>query len=148
MKNSPSAFIPFCEYNGDMLAVGEHIDTFPFPVCTAFRPTVLQGQLCYMFDPDSVKANITSGDHSLLFLLDYNEDREYSTLEEGKIEKEQEPLTMSKMGRNDDENNEGMIYIHTLGNLYPYKIYTIRFRRVWSLIVCQVQFLQLQWNLD
>ena len=118
MKNSPSAFIPFCEYNGDMLAVGEHIDTFPFPVCTAFRPTVLQGQLCYMFDPETAKTAINSDFHYLMFLLDYNEDREYSTLVEGKRDKEQEPLTLSKMERNDDENNDAMIYINTLGNLY------------------------------
>ena len=72
-----------------------------------------------MFDPESVKATTTSGAHSLMFLLDYNEDREYSTLVEGKSDKEQEPMTMSKMGRNDDENNEAMIYIHTLGNFYP-----------------------------
>ena len=77
MKNNPSAFIPFCDYNGDMLAVGEHMDNFSFPVCNAFTPSVIDGQLCYMFDPSTIQSNITYDKPYLIFLLDYNEDKEY-----------------------------------------------------------------------
>ena len=104
MKNSPSAFIQFCEYNGDMLSVGEHMDTFPLPVCTAFTPTVLQGQLCYTFDPDTVQANISSHTPSLMFLLDYNQDRDHFRIKDDKEDVEE----------SNPQDTEAMIYIHTL----------------------------------
>ena len=116
MKNSPSAFIPFCEYNGDMLAVGEYIDSFPFPVCTAFRPSVLQGQLCYQFDPSTVLTNITTDQPFLMFIMDYNEDREYYKHVDEKHENNENPQKLDQMDKNDANNNEALIYIHTIGN--------------------------------
>ena len=35
---SPSAFIPFCSWSGDMKALGKMIDNFSLPVCNAFQP--------------------------------------------------------------------------------------------------------------
>ena len=116
MKNSPSAFLPFCEYNGDMLAVGEYIQSFPFPVCTAFRPTVLHGQLCYQFDPSTVLTNPTTDQPFLIFIMDYNEDREYSNHLDEKNKNNENPQKLNEMNKNDAHNNEAMIYIHTLGN--------------------------------
>ena len=34
---SPSAFIPFCEFGGDMSALGVKIDQFSVPVCNSFK---------------------------------------------------------------------------------------------------------------
>ena len=116
MKNSPSAFIPFCEYNGDMEAVGEHITNFSFPVCNIFRPTVLHGQLCYSFDPNNVESHVSSDQPYIMFLLDYNEDRQLKTLV-GKItDKQIEPKKLSDMEHGGDTDKQAMIYIHTLGN--------------------------------
>ena len=69
-----------------------------------------------MFDPQTVDVKHTSGSHFLMFLLDYNEDREYSSLVTRKSEKGKEPMKMSEMEKNKAENNEAMIYIHTLSN--------------------------------
>ena len=115
LKNSPSAFIPFCEYNGDMLAVGEKIDNFPLPVCNAFKPTVIEGQLCYTFQSNSTMATNNSDKQFLMFLLDYNEDRQYSELLGGEDDNEDKLQTLDEMEDSVDRTNEAMIYIHTLG---------------------------------
>ena len=44
------AFIPFCAYGGNMKILGEYIDGLDFPVCNAFKPTILDGELCYALD--------------------------------------------------------------------------------------------------
>ena len=118
LKNSPSAFIPFCEYTGNMLSVGEYIENFDFPVCNSFRPTVLGGQLCYQFDVNSIETNTTSGQPYLMFVLDYNEDREYNTLSDmDEDEHKDDPKALHEIDKNNDNNNEAMIYIETLGKI-------------------------------
>ena len=117
MKNSPSAFIPFCEYNEDMLAVGEHMDGFPFPVCNAFIPSVIEGQLCYTFTPSNARTTDTAINPVLMFLLDYNEDREYSNLMQDDADNDNEPDSLGEMDKNNDRNSEAMIYIHTIGKV-------------------------------
>ena len=47
---SPSAFIPFCEFGGNMSAMGVKIDQFDVPVCNSFQAKVLNDQLCYEVD--------------------------------------------------------------------------------------------------
>ena len=70
-----SAFIPFCAYKTD-LNISKNLFTLPgltFPLCSAFLPTILEGQLCY-----ELKLNQPSGQgrkNELMFVLDYNEDR-------------------------------------------------------------------------
>ena len=106
MMNSPSAFIPFCDFNADMLAVGEHIDNFPFPVCNAFTPSHINGQLCYMFDPSTIHSNITYDNPYLTFLLDYNEDREYPAYKTDMGEHENEPKNLDDLMENEERNKE------------------------------------------
>ena len=118
IKNSPSAFIPFCEYNGDMQSVGEHDQRFPFPVCNAFTPTVLHGQLCYTFNPPDNDNNPTSDKPFLMFLLDYNEDRQINGLEDGE-EVIDEIKTLHELKEDNAVHNEAMVYIHTLGKRKP-----------------------------
>ena len=116
MKNSPSAFIPFCEYNGDMMAVGEQDHGFPFPICNAFTPTVLHGQLCYTFDPPD-NDRLASDEPFLMFLLDYNEDRQVNTLEDGEKVIKNRLQTLHELKEDNTAHDEAMIYIHTLGKM-------------------------------
>ena len=116
MKNSPSAFIPFCEYNEDMLAVGELMEGFPFPVCNAFTPSVIEGQLCYTFTPSNTRTTDTASNPVLVFLLDYNEDRDYSNLIEKDDDDDIVPDTLC-LEETNDRNSEALIYIHTLGKV-------------------------------
>ena len=70
-----SAFIPFCAYKTD-LNISKNPLALPgitFPLCSAFLPTVLEGQLCY-----ELKLNQLSDEgrrNQLMFVLDHNEDR-------------------------------------------------------------------------
>ena len=115
MTGSPSALIPFCEYNGDMLAMGEYIENFDFPVCNKFRPTLLDGDLCYQLDVNSIQ-NINATDQpDIIFLLDYNEDRQYNKLSGNGDTHETESRNMKDMAENHGKENDAMIYIETLG---------------------------------
>ena len=117
MKGSPSALIPFCEYNGDMLAMGEYIENFDFPVCNKFRTTLLDGELCYQLDVNTIQ-NINATDQpSIVFLLDYNEDRQYNKLSGNGDTLETKPTNMKNMAEKDAKKNQAMIYIETLGKI-------------------------------
>ena len=70
-----SALIPFCAYKTDlkMFKEGYTLPGIPFPLCSSFIPTILEGQLCY-----KLNLNMTSGQgkkNELMLLVDYNEDR-------------------------------------------------------------------------
>ena len=99
-----------------MLAVGEHIESFPYPVCNAFKPSLVDGEPCYTFDPSTIHSNITFDKPYIAFLLDYNEDREYTALNTGPVKFVREPESLIEMEENDARNNDALIYIHTLGN--------------------------------
>ena len=76
---SPSAFIPFCEFGGDMSAVGVKIDQFDAPVCNSFKAKVLNDQLCYEVDPNLFIDRTNTLKYlklGLVLVLDYNEDRQ------------------------------------------------------------------------
>ena len=74
-KSWSSAFIPFCAYKTD-LNISKNPLVLPgitFPLCSAFLPTILEGQLCY-----ELNLNTRSGQgrrNQLTVVLDYNEDR-------------------------------------------------------------------------
>ena len=76
---TPSAFIPFCGYGGNMSAMGLYTNYFDAPVCNSFKAKILNERLCYevdiekIFDKYVIKSGLKVG---LMFLLDYNEDRQ------------------------------------------------------------------------
>ena len=67
----PSALIPFCAFASEEGM--SMIDNFPFPVCTMFQPTILDGQQCYQLESDLLSGR--GEDHGLLFMIDVNEER-------------------------------------------------------------------------
>ena len=57
---TPSALIPFCAYDGDMNITGQYVTGLDFPICNKFKPTILNGQLCYQIDmKDILKEKVT-----------------------------------------------------------------------------------------
>ena len=75
---SPSAFIPFCEFGGNISVMGVTMDMFDVPVCNSFYEKVSNDQLCYEVDlhrfsnVNNIEKELKSG---LAFIMDYNEDR-------------------------------------------------------------------------
>ena len=69
---TPAALIPFCAYQTNMTLLGHTRQDLPFTVCDQFKPTVLEGQLCYSLDLSSIKAEKSkSGERAgLLILID------------------------------------------------------------------------------
>ena len=98
----PTAFIPFCEFGGNMSVMGTKIDQFNVPVCSSFRPKILQEQLCYTVDPNMYKRYVDEKnvELSLGLFINYNEDRELS-------------LENDKISLSDDENY--IIIVETIG---------------------------------
>ena len=88
---SPSAFIPFCEFGGNMSAMGVKIDQFdvPVPVCNSFQAKIFNDQLCYEVDLNVIenvntKKQLKSG---FAFIMDYNEDRQIIFVDSLKVNK-------------------------------------------------------------
>ena len=80
IAKSPSAFIPFCSFGGDMTALGHQTDHFDHPTCSSFNETILDGNLCYEIDLSRFEDKITaekSKKIGLSLLIDNNE--EYDT---------------------------------------------------------------------
>ena len=113
---SPSAFIPFCSFGGNISIMGTKIPEFGIPVCSKFKPTVLGGQLCYQIDINEFVNQVDSKKlmtHGLIILLDYNEDRLGLDMNIDSNNSVDEALFDFKA--NDQKKKEAMIYIETMG---------------------------------
>ena len=116
-KLSPSAFIPFCDFGGNMSAFGINIkNTSEIHFCKIFEAKIMQNQLCYEVDLDKHK-NKANFDKflklGLVFLMDYNEDRQVA-LEDNKIELNNDSLVDRVDNSHEEEN--AYIYLNTIGD--------------------------------
>ena len=76
---SPTALIPFCEFGGNISAMGIKIDQFEVPVCNSFKPKYVFNQLCYEVDPNEYVSKVLNEkgkELGLTLIIDYNEDRQ------------------------------------------------------------------------
>ena len=112
---SPSAFIPFCDFGGNMSGMGVLIDKFHLPVCDSFQATIKNDQLCYEVDLNSYsdKNNIENEiELGLTFLMDYNEDRQVTFVQNTS----KRELGLTKSVASSDQNQHAFIYLDTIGN--------------------------------
>ena len=114
-KTSPSAFIPFCEFGGNMSSVGVKIDQFDVPVCNSFQDKILNDQLCYEVDLNkfSNKNNIANElKLGFNFIMDYNEDRQVTFDENDEEEKE---VSLASSIVESDQDLNAFIYLNSIG---------------------------------
>ena len=72
----PSALIPYCAFGIEMKNLGAKINNFSRPLCTAFSPALLEGELCYELDIDKIGGQVSRGLYGgLVLLLDVTLDR-------------------------------------------------------------------------
>ena len=111
-KLMPSALIPFCAYGSDMRVVGRSSAHFTFPVCSAFSPTLHQGQLCYKLQLDQETTESQAGiEGGLMLFIDHNTERSViSTSEQGKYKMDKTVMKMPSRKR----KNTVEIYLPTL----------------------------------
>ena len=71
-RNLPAAFIPFCSYQGDSGLLGNTLEGLNFTACDKFRPSLVEGQLCYSLNLTNLtKAKSRAGrEQGLMLLLD------------------------------------------------------------------------------
>ena len=115
-KNSPTAFIPFCEFGGNMSAVGVTIDQFDIPVCNSFEGKIINDQLCYEVDLNrfSNKGNIIEElKTGFAFIMDYNEDRQI-TFNQGS-EKVIDKGLVSRIDGAERDSQHAFVYLSTIG---------------------------------
>ena len=81
-KAQPSAFVPFCTFQGETPIKATSMKNLPLKACSGLEPVLFtdhfhgSGQTCYRFNPGS-----TAGQgvvHSLMMLLDVNSERSSS----------------------------------------------------------------------
>ena len=122
---SPSAFIPFCEFGGNLTAMGRNIDQFNIPVqfgipvCNSFKEKILNNQLCYEVDLNkfSNKENIRNElESGFFFIMDYNEDRQI-TFDREFVREDDDDGLVSRIDES-DENQHAFIYLNTIGRVY------------------------------
>ena len=109
---SPSSFIPFCSFGGNLSVMGKRIDKLSIPVCDKFQPTLLDGQRCYQVDVNELRNKVDKkkmASQGIELLLDYNFDRMVRLAGE-------EGSTLEILEENYPTKNAAMIYIETLGN--------------------------------
>ena len=113
---TPSAFIPFCSFGGNMSVLGKKIDQFPVPVCNKFVKTTLNGQVCYSIDVNELKQSIrfnrTTHKIGLNLYLDYNQEKQTLEVRNGALQRVDSIFKYKGYGA---ANNEAIIYFGTLG---------------------------------
>ena len=113
---SPSSFIPFCEFGGNMSIMGVNIDQFDVPVCNSFQAKIFNDQLCYEVDlnrfrdKDNLDTEYKSG---FAFILDYNEDRQVTFDED--IIRQNEGFGLVSTIAVSDHKKHAYIYLDTIG---------------------------------
>ena len=77
---SPSSFIPFCQFGTEMKLMGVKNTNFTVPICNSFKDYILNDQLCYQVDLNNFESSFSSKSmkFGLMFLVDNNEDRQFS----------------------------------------------------------------------
>ena len=116
-KLSPSAFIPFCEFGGNMSAMGVYDDKLKLHVCNSFQAKILNDQLCYEVDLQNLSKSHNIDDELKLgfyFVMDYNEDRQVTFVEE---ENSQSPMILSEVLVVDDHKH-AFIHLDTIGKSF------------------------------
>ena len=115
---SPTALIPFCEFGGNISAMGIKIDQFEVPVCNSFKPKYVFNQLCYEVDPNEYVSKVLNEkgkELGLTLIIDYNEDRQLIF----NAKENQQLILDSKSSLNTFTNvelaNEDFVYLGTTG---------------------------------
>ena len=117
-KISPSAFIPFCEFGGNMDEVGKKIDQFDITVCNSFQATIINDQLCYEVDlnrfskDDNIEKELNLG---FVFIMDYNEDRQVTFNKKKRKNQKNNVISLTERIVQFQDVNDASIYINTIG---------------------------------
>jgi hypothetical protein len=111
-RPTPDALIPFCAYSGNLDSFGEYVDGFDIPVCSKFQQTLLDGQLCYSLNVNSVvstkeKTTQPGKKEGIFFVIDTLED-------EGAFRNKNKDLRRYLHPESSDDRKTLSIHVNTL----------------------------------
>ena len=119
---TPSALIPFCSYQTDMSLLVQTSTDLPFPICSQFRPTALEGQLCYSLNvsalnPPKSKVGFNNG---LFLILDEGTLRSSAFAQPRQLRKPSNILSL-QLKDSDAHKRSVRIYLNTLASFTDYR---------------------------
>ena len=103
-----------------MSSLGIKIKEFNVPVCNSFVPQIFHNQICYQIDLEDYRDNLnieTQLRKGLVFIMDYNEDRQVFDYHE-------ETLLLSGLFDRIDEtivDSDSVMFLSTLGKGIKHK---------------------------
>ena len=116
----PSALIPICGYKSSLETLGTHIPGLSFPVCSAFQPTLLRGQLCYSLDLGEMKMRQSRAkkteqgkENGILIIVDPNLERS-EPAGSGILFKLGSGKNILNLSPRKEHGNSASVHIHTL----------------------------------
>ena len=117
---SSSSFIPFCQFGDSLSVLGQAAPQFRQPVCSGFSEGVLEGQVCYSLDLNTLRPGLEWRDSmqfGLGLLLDTNTelDRRQMYFRNSNPDMKRE-ASLTNLVRFED-SSKVKIQLHTLGRL-------------------------------
>ena len=114
---TPAALIPFCAYQTNMTLLGQTRQDLPFTVCDQFRPTLLEGQLCYLINLNMTENRKAKSGlrYGLVLILDPSEKEPENT------EEIKEDITSLNFETVSNAKSSARIYLNTLASFTDYK---------------------------
>ena len=116
-----SSLIPFCQLGDDMAAMGRKVPHFTRAVCSSFRETVLEGQVCYEVDVNKFRESEDwktgeSMEFGVGILVDTNEEYDTKRFYPSNLETNRSNTESSLRSYVQFEDSSKVkIYLHTLG---------------------------------
>ena len=118
---TPTALIPFCAYQTNMTLISHTNKELQFDVCSEFKPTILEGQLCYSLNLSSKnyptsKQSLKNG---LLLIIDpRTSNKNYKEQSE---HQKRNRITSLNFEQEYDDTNSARIYLNTLSSFTDYR---------------------------
>ena len=114
---TPAALIPFCAYQTNMTVLGQERLDLPFQPCNKFKPTVLEGQLCYSLDMSTIekeKSKVGVGAGLMIFLDQGNNNGNTQNPDFSKHFTDE--FRTLDLDASEDNDNSVRIYLNTLSS--------------------------------
>ena len=114
----PSALVPFCAFASDLSFAGQVTTNITFPVCSQFKPAVIDGQQCYQLDIGAFsnrKLTRRGKENGLLLILDINAEKGIN-VEQAQGDND-DHTSMDFLNDNKDAHS-AKIYIDTLDHFF------------------------------
>ena len=115
---TPGALVPFCAYARNLTTLGRHINGLDFPICDRFKPTILDGQVCYVLNMEAAnpllrRATENGMEKGLLLALNMNVDTKEEDFETNKEWVDKDTLETEAS----DHGNTASILLSTLDRI-------------------------------